>query len=76
VGIPPSLSRTLRRAQAKEGARSGAAYRDTKPRMHNNPVSRFFLEVEMSLSADCPTVLLVDDEAPNVTSFSRVFRGD
>ena len=30
----------------------------------------------MSLPEGCPTVLLVDDEAPNVTTFSRVFRRD
>ena len=28
----------------------------------------------MSSSEGCPTVLLVDDEAPNATTFSRVFR--
>jgi DNA-binding NtrC family response regulator len=28
----------------------------------------------MSSSECCPTVLLVDDEAPNATTFSRVFR--
>ena len=30
----------------------------------------------MSLPEACPTILLVDDEAPNVTTFSRVFRRD
>ena len=58
------------------GKRRGSAYGDIKLQIRNNRVSRFLLEVEMSRPESGPTILLVDDEAPNVTTFSRVFRRD